>query len=169
MQDAPWPRTPMPYDDGVATILHALRALVSADQDMRRRISAGMDMNVTDLQALRMVIRAEREGRLVTPRDLASYLGITTASTTKLLDRLTTSGHLQRSPHPTDRRSVLLTATPHGHREIGERLRRMHDRMAEIAAAVPEHARGPVVEFMNAMALEFAAVDGVLPLTPATS
>jgi DNA-binding MarR family transcriptional regulator len=157
----------MPYADGVEQILHALRALVGADQDMRRRISAGMDMNLTDLQALRWVIRAERRGDLATPREMATYLGITTASTTKLLDRLTASGHLERAPHPTDRRSLVLRPTVHAHEEIGERLRHMHERMSAIAAAVPTEARAAVVEFLRAMAAEFSAVESLPPLTPA--
>ena len=40
-------------------------------------------------------------------------LGISTASTTNLLDRLTASGRLTRSPHPRDRRSLVVRATEH--------------------------------------------------------
>src|SRR5512140_54113 len=121
---------------------------------MRRRVSTGMDMNETDMQALQAVVEAEGRGVVLTPRELAAHLGISSASTTKLLDRLTASGHLSRAPHPSDRRSLVLVATPHAHDEIRERLTRMHAGMAEIARAVPAASRQAVVDFLEAMADE---------------
>ena len=42
------------YDNTAATtaILHALRRFRRADQEMRRRMSADMDMNVSDMTAI---------------------------------------------------------------------------------------------------------------------
>lgn len=156
-------------DEPAVEILRALRRFRHADQQMRRRISAGMDMNETDVQALRIVIAAERAGSgrpHVTPRDLATELGISTASTTKLLDRLTTSGHLVRAPHPTDRRSLVVMATEHAHTEVRERLTRMHDRMLEIAQEVPPEARAGVLGFLRAMT---RLLDEQLPPEPLTA
>ena len=96
---------------GIRELLEAVRRFRRADQQMRRRASAAMGMNVTDMQALQEVISAERRGVLVTANLLATNLGISTASTTKLLDRLTASGHLERRPHPHDRRAVVVVAT----------------------------------------------------------
>ncbi|MCK6212709.1 MarR family transcriptional regulator [Georgenia sp. EYE_87] len=155
------------YDgDGVVEMLAALRAFRRADQEMRRRMSADMDMNVTDLQALQLIIAAENHGRTVTPRELASHLHISTASTTKLLDRLTASGHLTRSPHPSDRRSLVVVPTEHAHREVRGRLARMHERMREIAGTVPEPARPAVVAFLRAMAEQLDQEGAPAPLTP---
>jgi DNA-binding MarR family transcriptional regulator len=156
------------YGDGdhAVAVLRALRRFRRADEEMRRRMSADMDMNVSDLQALQLVIAAEREGAPATPRMLASRLGISTASTTKLLDRLTASGHLVRSPHPRDRRSLVVHATAHAHQEVRERLGHMHQRMAQIAAAVPEHCRPAVTEFLTTMADELDRAGTVAALTP---
>jgi DNA-binding MarR family transcriptional regulator len=156
------------YADGDETVavLRALRRFRRADEEMRRRMSADMDMNVTDLQALQLVIAAERTDTPATPRMLASRLGISTASTTKLLDRLTASGHLLRSPHPRDRRSLVVHATEHAHAQVRERLGHMHERMAEIASAVPEHCRPAVVGFLVEMAEELDRTGTVAPLTP---
>lgn len=139
-------------EDAVVKILSALRTFRHADQEMRRRVSADMDMNATDLQALQIVIAGEREGTPVSPRDLARRLHISTASTTKLLDRLTASGHLVRTPHPTDRRSIVVHATDHAHAEVRERLTSMHDAMLELAREVPEDAREHLVRFLLGMA-----------------
>lgn len=142
--------------DPVLPILEAVRRFRRADESMRRRVSSQMDMNLTDMQALRYVIAAERAGAPVTPRQVAEHLGISTASTTKLLDRLADSGRLTREPHPRDRRSLVLRASPEAHVEVRERLGWMHERMREIAAAVPEHSRSVVVDFLDAMAEHFA-------------
>ena len=139
-------------NDSVVQILHALRRFRRSDQEMRRRMSADMDMNETDLQALQIVIAAEQSKRLVTPRDLSTALGISTASTTKLLDRLTASGHLERHPHPSDRRALVITATDHAHDEIRGRLKRMHAAMREVAVGVPAASRPAVADFLLRMA-----------------
>ena len=151
-------------DQSVVRLLRAVRRFRRADQEMRRRMSAGMDMNETDMQALQLVIEAESTGGLLTPRELAASLGISSASTTKLLDRLTVSGHLTRGPHPTDRRSLVLSSTPYAHDEIRERLTRMHERMAQIARSVPVEARGAVVDFLEALAVQLSGQDRLPPL-----
>ena len=156
------------YDDdaSVVGLLRALRRFRRADQEMRRRMSVGMDMNETDLRALQLVIEAETRDDHLTPRDLAEHLAISSASTTKLLDRLTASGHLTRAPHPSDRRSLILASTPYAHAEIRDRLTRMHERMAAIARAVPVESRGAVVAFLDALVAELDLEGLPRPLAP---
>lgn len=152
-----WYGTPVSRD--VIALLQSLRRFRRADAEMRRRKSLAMGMNGTDMQALQLVIAASGSGHPATPRAIARHLGITTASTTKMLDRLAASGHLERSPHPRDRRSLQVLPTESAHREIQELMGRMHARMAEIAAAVPVASRDHVRAFLDAMALEMAAPD----------
>lgn len=167
MSNAPTGTGPYWYPDpDVRSVLEALRRFRRADQEMRRRVSSAMDMNTSDLQALQLVIAAEQVGKTVSPRDLSAHLGISTASTTTLVDRLTASGHLERTPHPTDRRGVVVRATCHAHSEVRQRLERMHRRMAEIASAVPPEARGAVVQFLESISDQLDAEE-VAPLTPA--
>ncbi|MFC8598640.1 MULTISPECIES: MarR family winged helix-turn-helix transcriptional regulator [unclassified Isoptericola] len=135
-------------------LLEALRAFRRSDEAMRRRAGRDMNMNLTDLRALQHAIACEERGEPATPRGLAEYLAISTASTTKLLDRLVASGHLQRHAHPTDRRSVVVTASKAAHDEVRERLASVHDRMLQTARAVPAHCRPAVREFLLAMAAE---------------
>ncbi|MPV37860.1 MarR family transcriptional regulator [Georgenia subflava] len=147
-------------------LLEALRSFRRADEEMRRRISRDMDMNITDMQTLQLVIAAERAGEPITPRTIAGRLGISTASTTKLLDRLTLSGHLVRQPHPRDRRSVVVVATPHAHEEVRERLGHMHERMAAVARSVAPECRAAAAAFLQRMADELGRFGAVAPLTP---
>jgi DNA-binding MarR family transcriptional regulator len=157
------------YDqaDSVTEVLAALRAFRRAEQVLRRRLSAEMGMNVTDLQALQHLIAAERDGRALTPRDLTAHLKISTASTTKLLDRLVASGHLVRQAHPHDRRSVVIVPTDHAHAQVRERLSRMHERMREIAERVPLEARAPLMAFLREMAAHLESEAAPPSLTPA--
>lgn len=135
----------------VKEILEAFRRFRSADQDMRRNLASDMDLHVPDMEALQHVIEAERAGEALTPGRLAEVLGITTASITKLVDRLTAGGYLQRHAHPSDRRSVVLIATPHAHQEVRARLTEMHQAMAGAALAVPTDARRALIEFLDTM------------------
>ncbi|MDO8143435.1 MULTISPECIES: MarR family winged helix-turn-helix transcriptional regulator [unclassified Isoptericola] len=141
-------------DAAARELLEAVRVFRRSDEVMRQRASREMDMNVTDLRALRFVIAAQRRGEPVTPRGLAEYLEISTASTTKLLDRLSRTGRLQRQPHPHDRRSFVVLATEGAQEEVRERLTRVHREMFEVARQVPEHCRGAVRDFLLGLAAQ---------------
>jgi DNA-binding MarR family transcriptional regulator len=139
------------HSDSVVEILHALRRFRQSDQGMRRRMSVDMAMNETDMQALQHVVISTSNGQQATPRDLARFLGISSASTTKLLDRLSASGYLERHPHPTDRRGLVITATQHAHDELQARMTGMHRRLRELATTVPPESRQAVVDFLTAV------------------
>ena len=81
-----------PHDHAVMGVLRAIRALSDAMDRMHSGMKGDMDMNATDVAALRMLIMREQRGQIVSPHDLAEHLRISTASTTKLLDRLTAFG-----------------------------------------------------------------------------
>jgi DNA-binding MarR family transcriptional regulator len=118
-----------PHDHAVMKVLTSIRALSDAMDRMHSGMKDDLDMNATDLATLRMLIMREQEGRVVSPRDIAEHLRISTASTTKLLDRLSDSGHIERQPHPTDRRARIVALTPLSRADFfriyGERLRAM--------------------------------------------
>jgi DNA-binding MarR family transcriptional regulator len=86
----------------------SLRDLQRAINDWRRRNRSQSGVGDTDILALQIVFEAEREGLVVSPRGLSERLGITSAATTMLIDRLEASGHVCRERHPHDRRSIIL-------------------------------------------------------------
>ncbi|MFV2143700.1 MarR family winged helix-turn-helix transcriptional regulator [Isoptericola sp. G70] len=148
-----------PADEDLRDLLEAVRTLRRADEAMRQRASRDMGMNVNDLRALRFVIEREHTDVPATPRMLSTHLDVSTAATTKLVDRLCRSGHLERGPHPDDRRSVVLRVTPDVHHEVRERLGGMHSRMLDVARTVPASARPAVRDFLLAMAEELSRDD----------
>ncbi|GAB2557968.1 MarR family transcriptional regulator [Leucobacter ruminantium] len=92
-------------------MLRAVRAFGDAHDRMAGDLKHGMHMNASDVAALRLLIIREEQGRTVSPHEIARHLRISTASTTKLLDRLTESGHVRRVPHPQDRRARVVALT----------------------------------------------------------
>lgn len=116
-------------DSAVMDVLKGIRALGDAMDRLHSGMKGDMDMNASDVAALRMLIVREQRGQTVSPHDVARHLRISTASTTKLLDRLTASGHLERRPHPHDRRARIVVLTQASrdefYKHFSERLRTM--------------------------------------------
>lgn len=100
-------RSPEPRPE----IVEALQEFTSAEAAMRRRSRRVLPLGETDLLALRHLLRDQIAGNITRPGDLARALGITTASTTSLIDRLARDGYLVRENDPTDRRSIVLVPT----------------------------------------------------------
>lgn len=98
-------------DEVVMELLRAVRAFGDAHDRMSTGMKHSLDVNITDLATLRLLIIRQEQGRQVTPAEISRHLRISTASITKLLDRLTASGHVTRSPHPVDRRAVVVSLT----------------------------------------------------------
>jgi DNA-binding MarR family transcriptional regulator len=140
------------YSPAARKLLEAVRDLVRADRRMRRDLGTRMDLNSNELLALRHVMETTHEGAATTPARLAGFLDISTAATTTLLDRLVASGHLERRPHPTDRRSKVLVETTSAHQHVHHHLDEMHEEMRAVAEAVPPDAVPAVVGFLRSLA-----------------
>lgn len=110
-------------------VLQAFRVYRAAEIAMRRRTRESMSMGENELLVLRYLLKANTEGRSVSPSELTRYLGVSTASTTAIIDRLEKSGHVKRTPHPSDRRSIHVVATAESDAEVRATLGRMHERM----------------------------------------
>jgi DNA-binding MarR family transcriptional regulator len=136
---------------GGVRLLNAMRDYRAAEAAMRKRTRESMQMGETDLVALRILLAANRTGESLSPKDLASGLGISSASTTVLLDRLERSGHLTRSPHPSDRRAIVIQTTDATEHDVRETLGSMHARMIEVADSLSPVETDVVVAFLAAM------------------
>ena len=132
-----------------------------AEEAMGQRTRDSMHMGTTDLQAIRFLLKAQSEDRIVSGRNLADHLGMTSASVTALLDRLTKSGHVQRTPHPTDRRSNMVTATPGSDDEVRQTLGAMHGRMIDTARGLSPDDAALIHRFLTSMAAAVDSVDSV--------
>jgi len=86
-----------------------LRAAHEANVALARRLGLGL----SDVQALDHLLAGEPLG----PGELGARLGLRPASATALADRLEQAGHVERRPHPDDRRRLVLVPTEHAQRE----------------------------------------------------
>lgn len=135
----------------VRRALEAVRAFSDAMDRMHTGLRGDMDMNATDLSALRMLIIREGRGELVKPHDLARHLGISSASTTKLLDRLSHEGFVEREPHPHDRRALVIKLTESSRADF---FRHFGARMNHMRAALEPYSDDEIdviVRFLDEM------------------
>ncbi len=137
--------------DNSAAVLKSLRDYRSAETAVRRSTRDSMGMGETDILALRYLLRVQASGKAVVPKDISQFLGITSASTTSLIDRLVASGHVRREPHPTDRRSVVVVPTVESDREVRVTLGTMHRQMMAVAEGLTADEARVVVTFLERM------------------
>jgi DNA-binding MarR family transcriptional regulator len=89
-------------------LVHRLRA-ISVDLEVSRAAFArAHGLHDTDVRALIHLLDADRAGLPATPGWLGAQLGLTSPSTTALIDRLESAGHVVRHRSSADRRKVEL-------------------------------------------------------------
>lgn len=147
-------------------VLNLLRRYREAERSMRARSRASMRMNENDLIAVRFLIEQGRRGRHVVQRDLAAKLDISSASVTALVDRLVRSGHVVRTPHPTDGRAICLRTTTTTDHELRATLGTMHRRMLEVVDGLAPVERDAVARFLAGMIEAVGEQDPPDPVPP---
>jgi ribosomal protein L30/L7E len=97
-------RGPLNRDQSNAEIMRALLLCRNTDIAMRRHIRAETGMGDTDILAVDYLRDQHSQHQPVGPKQLASHLGLSSPSTTVLLDRLEKLGSVERMPtRPHDR------------------------------------------------------------------
>src|SRR4051812_40091212 len=133
-----------------AGLAAALRVSVSR-LSRRMRAQAGQSLSVTQLAALGAVLR---HGAL-TPGELAEHEKVQPPSMTRVIAALEEQELLTRSPHPTDRRQVILSVTEKGEKLLKEERRRkeawLAQRLAELTPEEREILRqaAPILERLS--------------------
>lgn len=140
-------------DAGLAT---ALRISVSrlARRLRAQRTTSGLPealLSETQLAAL----SALHKHQAMTPGELAEHEKVQPPSMTRVIAVLEERGLVRRSPHPTDRRQVILTVTDEGHALV-QRVRRRKEawlarRLTELTDAERDILRAavPVLEKLS--------------------
>lgn len=138
-------------------LMAALAALRAAEQELSAAAQKYMQLGETDMKALHFLIVARNTGEIITPGAIAAHLEISSASTTKLLDRLESGGHIRRSPHPRDRRATAISITPKTYETAVETVGRQQAQRFHAAARLSEQERTVVIAFIKDMTQEIAA------------
>jgi DNA-binding MarR family transcriptional regulator len=122
----------------LATLLRD--AITRLNRRVRQARPVG-DLTIAQLSALTSL---ELAG-LMTPRELADVERVQPPTMTKIIAKLEERGLVQRTPHPTDGRQVIIAATPEG-RAVYAQFERVRDewlasRLAELTPAERETLR----------------------------
>lgn len=106
----------------------------------------------------------EGAGQPLEPSVIAERLLVTTGSMTSLLDNLQKRGLISRTPHPQDRRKLLIDVTPAGRAIVDQLLPSLHAREREVMAAAlsPNEQRS----FLRALAKIQQAALQARPVPP---
>jgi DNA-binding MarR family transcriptional regulator len=121
-----------PEREGSAT-LSALDELIQAAAAVEPAVARRAGLSTSELQALRHLLEGSRG-----PVELSHLLGVTSAASSGVVDRLAVRGHVQRRPHPGDGRRTQVEVTPTGREEINALLAPMQTRLAEVDATLGE-------------------------------
>lgn len=93
-------------DDILQPLDDLIRELATEITLIHRWMAEAAGLNTTDLMALYFIRNGEGA---VSPKQLSENLGLTSGATAILLNRLEQRGLIARTPHPKDRRAVLLS------------------------------------------------------------
>lgn len=100
-------RDPATADD----VVKALNDLTDSGIASERTALQSLGIGANDAKVLRFLLQRRPDDEPVTPRMLAAMLGISSAATTALIDRLADAGWVAREPYPGDRRSIVVRET----------------------------------------------------------
>ena len=97
------------------------------------RLRADFDLPLSRYEPMRVI---ERRGSCRV-NDIATELVITVGGTSKLIDRIETSGYCRRRPNPEDGRSSIVELTPSGKRLVAKAQAALEDELsARLGAAL---------------------------------
>lgn len=94
---------------------------------------------------------------------LAECMGTTEATATRTVDSLSALGLANRAPHPTDRRGVLIAATPPGRNVLAARRRRLTELVASGLRPMPAGDQEHLVDLLDELSELLAPAAGEEP------
>jgi DNA-binding MarR family transcriptional regulator len=123
--------------DATTVALQVRDAIAKVNRRLRQTRPLG-ELTVAQISAL---ISLDNAGAL-TPRELAEAERVQPPTMTRIVARLEERGLIQRTPHPTDGRQVILAPSPDG-REVLTEYQRVRDEWltTRLAGLTPEERR----------------------------
>ena len=129
---------------GESASLQALRALTDAASAARPALARRAGMGHSELVALEHLFAAP-----LGPAELARRLGVTTAASSTIIDRLVDRGHVRRTPHATDRRRTEVELTESGRREVLTHLMPMFQQLEALDHDLSDEERVVVTRYLQ--------------------
>lgn len=139
------PADPGPDAPDQDPIRERLRSLTRRQQRFERYLGRQMHVDPAGLAVMDHLVSAGP----ATPSELARELSTSTAAMTLVIDRLVDGGHAGRSPHPSDRRKVLVTPAEHWERAAYEHVEPLVTGIGEITASMTAQEQATVAAFLE--------------------
>lgn len=136
----------------IGKLMKTLSRLREVEQTLSEASEKYMKLNKQDMRALHYLIVAANREQIVTPGMLASYLKVSAASTTKLLNRLEEGAHIVRRVHPADRRAFAIEVTSKTRASAMQTVGRRQASRFYAAARLSSEQRDVVINFLQDMA-----------------
>ncbi|MEV7192488.1 MarR family transcriptional regulator [Streptomyces sp. NPDC093510] len=131
-------------------LVHLLRAVTVEFGLRQAEFAARNDMHNTDVRALICLLDAARAGEPATVGLLGARLGLNSAGTTAVIDRLERLGYVARVRDDRDRRRVLLRVEPEAIRLGQEFFGPVIDRLLGVLESFDPTERDTVRRFLTA-------------------
>jgi DNA-binding MarR family transcriptional regulator len=126
------------------TTLTTLRELLDVAAQVRPVVARRAGLSHNELQALELLFEAP-----MGPAEIARHLGVTTAASSGIVDRLTARGHAVRTPDEADRRRTAVSLTESGATEVVGHLAPMFTALHELDASLDDDQRVAVDAYLR--------------------
>ncbi|MEV4703271.1 MarR family transcriptional regulator [Actinoplanes sp. NPDC049316] len=127
-------------------VSHAIREMLRAHSEASQSLARRLGLGITDATALDHLLSSENG---LGPGELSRRLGIRSASATTLVDRLESTGHARRVPHPTDRRRQTVIATDQAYDEVLDALAPLFHRVEQAASRLTPDQAAATATFLR--------------------
>ncbi|MDN5790611.1 MAG: MarR family winged helix-turn-helix transcriptional regulator [Micrococcales bacterium] len=124
--------------------LAALQELVNLAETVPAAVARRAGLSTSELHSLRHLMRGP-----LGPVELAHELGVTSAASSGVVDRLCKRGHAERRGHPSDGRRTQVVITDSGRAEVMARMRPMFEGLAELDNALDDEERELVERYLR--------------------
>lgn len=141
---APKRQDPVEEIDAVE-LAERLRLLARAQQRFGVTIARRRGTAPSDVWALEHLLSDGPLG----PVELGHRLGMTSASATTLVDRMEAAGHVERRPHPSDRRRLVVAPTERAIAAVEESIAPLIPELVAAAADLTPSERATVAGYLD--------------------
>lgn len=124
--------------------LDALQELVDVAALVPHEVARQAGLSTSELHSLRHLMDTP-----MGPVELARALGVTSAASSGVVDRLVARGHAERRPHPDDGRRTEVVITESGRVEVFARLAPMFAALAQLDSSLTEPERELVERYLR--------------------
>ena len=124
--------------------LEALQELVDVAAQMPQEVARQAGLSTSELHSLRHLMDTP-----MGPVELARALGVTSAASSGVVDRLVARGHAERRPHADDGRRTEVVITESGRVEVFQRLAPMFEAMARLDSSLGDDEREVVERYLR--------------------